>query len=451
MLRAVPGCRKIPYMFDGPAAINVALGGGGLPASGAQMWDRLWDRMARQRNKLTAVGIKNAADGKHNDGGGLMLNKAGSAGRWIYRYMFAGARRDMGLGAWPAVSLADARKARDKWMSVIAEGRDPIAERTRLIEAERAELDKTDPTLADVTQQVFEAKKAALRGEGERGRWLSPLSTHVLPKIGGRRISSLHQADIRDCLTPIWKAKPATAEKAIQRLGIIFRQAKLSGLDVDPFTIEAARHMLGEVNRKPTPTPATPWQDIPALFERLGAKPTSSHLCLQWMILTAVRSDGCRGARLSEIQEGVWTVPADRVKGREGKVDDFRVPLSPAAAEIAEQCRVFQSDGVMFPGHRGKPLSSTAIEKAMNELGEVGRPHGLRTSFRTWVQDTEAATFDVAETALGHIIGGKVERAYARSDLLEPRRALMEKWARFVTGGSAQVISLPRQGRASLP
>lgn len=390
------------------------------------------------------MAIKAAATGKLHDGGGLILDKIDGTGKWIYRYSLSGRRREMGLGAWPVVSLADARRARDRWEAVLASGTDPISERNRLLEAERAALEKDDPTLADMCRRVLDAKKDGLRGGGERGRWLSPLETHVFPKLGKRRIASIHQTDIRDVLKPIWSKKSATAEKAIQRLGIVFRHARLDGVEVDPFTVEAARHLLGPLVRNIKPTEATPWQDIPALFARLGDNPTTSHLCLQWMILTAVRSDGCRGARLDEIAGDVWTVPADRVKGREGQVSAFRVPLSKAALQIVEVCQpvALAFDGVLFPGHRGNPISSRATEVALDTLGEAGRPHGFRTSFRTWAQDTQAAGYDVAETALGHIVGGKVERAYARSDLLDQRRALMDRWAQFVTGRDAKVVKL---------
>lgn len=417
------------------------------PASGFN-WGANWGAgVARSKSKLSAVQIKAAGTGKLQDGAGLILDKEGSGGKWIWRYSIAGRRREMGLGAWPAVSLAAARQARDRWAAVLSHGRDPIAERSRLIEAERAEMDRHDPTLAEATATAFEARKAQLRGDGERGRWLSPLQIHVIPKLGKRRLSTLHQTDVRDVLAPIWKKKPATADKAHNRLRIVLQHAKLSGVDVDPTIVDAARQMLGELRQAPVPIEAVPWREIPALFARLQANPTASHMCLQWMILTAVRSDGCRGARMVEIDADVWTVPADRVKGQEGKVADFRVPLSPPALALADQCSAVASvsGGLLFPGRRSKPLSSTALQKAMNELAVTGRPHGFRTSFRTWVQDTDAASFDVAETALGHIIGGTVERSYARSDLLDRRRALMNRWGEFVTGQAAKVVPLRGQ------
>ena len=164
------------------------------------------------------------------------------------------------------------------------------------------------------------------------------------------------------------------------------------------------------------------------------------------MILTATRTDSVRGMHFDEIDGDIWTVPAERMKGAQGKVRDFRVPLPPAALAIVDDLRPFRS-GLLFPGSTGRPLTSKALEKALNTLGEAGRPHGFRTSFRTWVQDTRAADWDVAETALAHVIGNRIERSYARSDLLDQRRALMARWAAFVTGAEADnVVQLVGRG-----
>jgi len=390
---------------------------------------------------LTVIALKNAGDGKHSDGNGLFIIKKGDAGKWVYRYSFAGRRREMGLGTWPTVGLGDARRARDKWAAVKSGGKDPISERERQIAEERAALDATDPTFAEAVDIVFEAKKAGLRGGGERGRWRSPLDSHVIPKLGKRRLSSITPQDVKAVISPIWRTKHPTAQKAVQRSRIVFREMKLMGFDCDPFTIDAAVRMLGEHRHVVQHIPATPWQDIPALWQRLDPSLASAR-CLRWLVLTLVRVDAGRGARVSEMQDDVWTVPADRIKGHEGYVSDFRVPLSAPAVEIVEQAHMLGRE-IIFPGHRGQPISDAALEKHLTEIGEPGRPHGFRSSFRTWVQDTDACAWEVAETALGHKIGGTVERSYARSDLLERRRLVMDAWAGFVTGAeSADVVRI---------
>ncbi|MEX1236453.1 MAG: integrase arm-type DNA-binding domain-containing protein [Roseovarius sp.] len=397
------------------------------------------------QNKLTALKIKAAIPGdKLQDGGGLILNRTESGGKWIFRYSFSGRRREMGLGSMPDVTLADVRRARARWAAVLQNGLDPISERQRIKAEEVASLNRDDPTLAEMIDTVFEARKGQLRGDGTRGRWLSPLRVHVIPKIGARRMSTIHQRDIHDVLAPIWRTKHETADKALYRLRIVFKQARYMGHDVDPFICDAARHMLGHHDHEETPIAATPWQDVPALFERIaGAHP--SHLALRWSILTATRGMSARGAQFDEIDGAVWTVPADRIKGKRGKVRDFRVPLSRAALDVLEQCRAQARNDFLFPSPRIGYVSVQALTKVLDRLGEAGRPHGFRTSFRSWIQDTNAAPFDVAETALAHIVGSKIERSYARSDLLDQRRALMERWGRFVTGEAAgDVVQLHR-------
>lgn len=406
--------------------------------SGVTVADQVADY---EMGRLTAVAIRKAGAGRLGDGDGLELHKSDvNAGKWVWRYSLAGKRRQMGLGSWPQVGLADARSERDRWARELVQGRDPITERRAAVEATLAEIERDDPTLETLAHDVLEARKAILRNAGKAARWLSPLERHVFPKIGRKPISTIRQHDIKAALAPIWRTKYPTATKAIQRLRIIFRQGKLMGFDCDPFTIDAAQHMLGAVIHTPEPIAATPWQEAPDLFARLEGRGTSA-ACLRFMLLTLVRASGCRGARYDEIEGDVWTVPADRMKGQVGSVRDFRVPLSDAALEIIETRKALGGD-YLFAGPRGRPVSDTALSKFMTEMGEVGRPHGFRTSFRTWVQDTDACPWEVSETILAHTIGGRIERSYARSDMLERRRPVMQAWADFVIGREAKVIAI---------
>lgn len=392
------------------------------------------------KNKLTATAIKNSKESRLYDGGGLMMIKKGVTGTWYFRYSHLGKRRDMGLGTWPDISLATAREARDKWATVLADGIDPISKREEDRQAEIAERDKKDPTFAEMVDVVFEQIKGRLRGEGVRGRWRSPLDLHVIPKIGRKRMSQLTQIDIKDAIKPIWRTKHPTAEKAIQRTRIVFTESRYAGIDCDPFTVDAAERLLGAHNHEVTHIVATDWRDIPELWKKLD-RSTAAGQCLRWMLLTLVRFDGCRKAHVSEIVDDVWIVPKNRIKGHEGKVRDFHVPLSKAALDIVNEAKA-EGRGLLFEGRRGKPLTSRGIELYLDRRNEPGRPHGFRTSFRTWVQDNDVCAFEVAETILNHKIGSSVERSYARSDLLERRAPVMEAWANFVMNGSGNVVSL---------
>lgn len=403
-----------------------------------------WGLMAAI-NKLTAIQIKNAKVGQGlNDGGGLRFIGTKDGGKWLFRYTVGGKRREMGLGSSPQVSLSDARRTRDKWNAFVLDGKDPIFERRRIEEETKAAADTSVPTFAEMAEIAFEARKARLKRAGEAGQWMSPLVLHVNPKIGAMPVEEITQFHIHTALEPIWRKMYPTAKKAIQRTRIVLTHARMSGYDVDPFMCDAAKMMLGFVNHKEKPTPATPWQDIPVLYQRFKEK-RSTHFILRFAILTAMRSHAVRGVRLEEIERDVWTVPAERMKGTEASSADFRVPLSIEALNVIEEARAeLGHNELLFQGARGSVVTDVAVAKVLNKLGEVGRLHGFRTSFRTWAQDTEAASYDVAETALGHVLGSKVERAYARSDLLEKRRILMQRWADFVTQSEAKSAHLDR-------
>ena len=394
--------------------------------------------------KLTVTKIRAAAAGTLlQDGSGLMLKRTATGGRWVFRYQFSGRRRDMGLGSWPGVSLADARAQRTRWRQVLQAYRDPIAERQKLLHEERIKA-ATDPTLEELVDLIFASLSEKLR-PSTRAAWREGIRRHILPKLGKRRASTLNQIDLRDVLQPIWRTKTATAQSVLSRLTIVFRNGKLMGFSVDPETCSAARLMLGHVELVNKPHPSTPWRSIPTLYARLD-KGFVSHLALRWLILTLVRSESGRGARFDEIEGNIWTVPASRMKATKSSAKAFRVPLTGPALEIVAACRDLAGHSpYLFASPRGAAagfIHTVSIRAALDVLNEPGRPHGFRSSFRSWVQDTDAASWDVAETALAHAIGGQVERTYARSDLLERRRHLMEAWARHVTGGGSNVRQL---------
>jgi len=379
--------------------------------------------------KLFNATIQKAADGKLQDGRGLLIVKKGSSGKWVYRYSHQGRRREMGLGNWPTVTLAEARKVRDQWATVLASGKDPIDVRDAEKLSQKAEAKRDDPTFSELVDMVFEARKATLRGDGIRGRWRSPLDLYVVPALGKKPGSQITQRDVVDALKPIWKTKPPTAEKAIQRTKIVLRSAKRMGFPTDPDIVESAQEILGVVHHEVQHMASVDWQDIPDLYARLPK--TIGGDCNRWIMLTLVRMEAARCARVSEIdfETATWTVPADRVKGQKGKVSAFRVPLVQPLIDMALQRKEMGFDIIFPTSHKGAPISNAAVEKTLRAMDAGGTPHGFRTSFRTWVQETESCGYEVAEMVLGHKIGGIVERTYARSDLLEQRRNVMKEWS----------------------
>lgn len=392
----------------------------------------------RATNRLSSQFVKTAPVGKHCDGAGLWLVKRDDGGaQWVQRVTVHGRRREMGLGGYPALGLANARKLSERWRNVASAGRDPVKER----EAEERAARREDITLTILTADAFESRKAELKGDGTAGRWLSPLTLHVLPKLGRVPVTDLDQRDIRDTLAPIWHTKADTARKAMNRLSIVLKHAAALGLDVDLQATEKAKALLGKTRHVPKNIPAMVWADVPGFYTSLE-EPTLTHLALRLLMLTGLRSAPLRTIRLDQIEDDVWTVPAEAMKGRKGATEAFRVPLSLEAQRIIDLARPHARNGYLFPNTRGGVISDMTLSRHMERRGLEARPHGFRTSLRTWLAETTDAPHEVAEAMLAHVTDGGVVRAYRRTDYLEQRRALSERWADHVTGGAGQVVKL---------
>ena len=396
----------------------------------------------RATNRLSSQFLKSAPVGKHCDGAGLWLVKRDDGGaQWVLRVTVHGRRREMGLGGFPALSLAGARKRAQQWRNMAGAGRDPVKER----EAEQRAARREDITLAILTADAFEARKAELKGDGTAGRWLSPLNIHVLPKLGRVPVTDLDQRDIRDTLAPLWHTKADTARKALNRLSLVLRHAAALGLDVDLQATEKAKALLGKTRHVPKNIPAMAWPEVPSFYASIE-EPTLTHLALRLLILTGVRSGPLRNIRLDQIDGNVWTVPAEAMKGRKGATEAFRVPLSDEAQRTIDLARPHARNGFLFPNTRGGVISDMTLSRHMERRRLDARPHGFRTSLRTWLAEATDAPHEVAEGMLAHVVDGSVVRAYRRTDYLEQRAKLADRWADHVTGGAGQVVKLAGAG-----
>ena len=392
----------------------------------------------RATNRLSAGFLKSAPVGKHCDGAGLWLVKRDTGGaQWVLRVTIHGRRREMGLGGFPSLGLADARKVAQRWRNVAAAGRDPVKER----EAEERAAQREDISLAILTADAFESRKAELKGDGLAGRWLSPLTLHVLPKLGKVPVTDLDQRDIRDTLAPLWHTKADTARKALNRLSIVLKHAAALGLNVDLQATEKAKALLGKSRHVAKNIPAMAWGDVPEFYASLE-EPTLTHLALRLLILTGVRSSPLRNFRIEQIDGDIWTVPAEGMKGRKGATEAFRVPLSIEAQRVIVLANPHARNGFLFPNTRGGVISDMTLSRHMERRGLEARPHGFRTSLRTWLAEATDAPHEVAEAMLAHATDGGVVRAYRRTDWIEQRRMLAERWADHVTGGAGQLVKL---------
>ncbi|WP_019224182.1 tyrosine-type recombinase/integrase, partial [Bartonella rattimassiliensis] len=346
------------------------------------------------------------------------------------RYTLHGRRREMGLGALRHVSLKKARELANQWRSVLHEGHDPIKER----EKQKRQAISNLHYLKDIAVDAFESRKAELKDDGKAGDWFSPLQLHILPKLGCLPVSEITQTEIRNILTPIWHTKAATAEKALNRLNICLKHAAALGLEVDLQATTKARALLGKQLHKTQNIPAMDWKDVPVFYQTLSKTITMTHLALRLLILTGVRTRPLRYIHKDQIDGDIWTIPAENMKGKRDTTKEFRVPLSSEALDILKQARLLSRNDFFFSATGRGPLGENCMSQYMQQIGLEARPHGFRSSLRNWLAETTDAPYEVAETILSHTVGGKVERAYRRTDYLEQRRIFMDRWASYVTG-----------------
>lgn len=379
------------------------------------------------KHKLTARYITSAPIGKHGDGGGLWLIKRPDGGhQWVFKYTLNGKRKEMGLGG-STVSLKTARTLASEYQTLAKTGTDPKLHRDNLIT--KSNLDST--TLAKLTYETFEAKKPSLKGDGKNGRWLSPLTNHLLPKLGKQPISSITQHHIRDTLKPIWHTQHPTAVKVLSRLNIVFRHAAANDINVDLQAIEKAKLLLGMTAHTVEHIPSLPWIDTPKFYQSLDEnRPT--HLALKMTILTGSRSSPIRFMNIDQITNNCWLIQGDEMKGIKGRTNDFRIPLCDEALRIIELALLHERNGFLFVGPRGKPISDTSMEQIMKRRDMVERPHGFRSTFKSWAIDNDKASLDLIEACLGHVYESKVAQAYTRTDRFEQRLNLHRKWAEFL-------------------
>ena len=376
------------------------------------------NRLPSGKNQFDALGA-----GKHCDGGG----------QWVLRYSLYAKRHEIALGGLTKVSLKDARAKAIEFRRDVSAGINPKLERQK----QKAEAQRSSPTLEAIFSDAFEARRRQLKDDGKAGRWESAVKLHILPKLGKMHVEEITQIDIKRTLSPIWHEKKVTARKAINRLGLILKHATAAGYNVDLQAVIKAKALLGAQDPSSKHIPAMHWQNVPQFYESLNAG-TINHLALRLTILTACRSGEIRSIQLNEIKNDIWTVPAIRMKG--GR--EHRVPLSTEAIAVIEDATKFARDGFLFPNKNKGVISDMTMSRYMARLGLDARPHGFRSSFRTWCAEATDTPREVAETALAHVAGGKVERAYRRTDFLEQRRMLMERWAGHCLGGSGDLVRL---------
>jgi integrase len=391
--------------------------------------------MARARERITARAIPGLLrkPGMHIDGQSLYLNisEHGSAS-WIFRYTVNGHRRNMGLGAYPEISLMEARGRAAIQRRLLHDGQDPLEQKRAVAIAAAIEAAKM-VTFEQCADQYLRSMAPGWRRS--EGQWRQTLRDYVYPTIGSLPVASIDTGLVIKTLEPIWQAMTETANRVRRRIEAILSFATASGYRQGENPARWKDHLEYRLQKpsklaKPEHFAAMPYGEIGAFIVELRARDTVAARALEFVILTAARAGEALGATWEEtdLANRVWTVPANRIKaGRE-----HRVPLSDAAVAVLQSVNGDNGTGLIFRGpYAGGKIADARLRDLLRDLGRSETVHGFRSTFSQWAADCTNYSYETREMALAHNVGSQVERSYQRSDLFDRRRRLMDEWARF--------------------
>lgn len=365
----------------------------------------------------------------------LLCCKPSDARSWVLRTMVGDKRRDFGLGGYPDVTLAQAREQAREIKAQIRQGIDPLVEKKR----RRSELIAAQAratTFEDVARKYLKKKEVEYKSPKEARRLTQNLESYILPHIGRMTPADIERAHIVRMLEPIWTAKHPTAKRVREATERILDLAGVEGLRSGDnparwkgnlelsFPRGDAVHVEQHLN-------ALPYESMPEFWRKLRATDSMASKALRFTILTGARSTEAREARWDEIDlaSALWTLPGERTKS--GRV--HRVPLTAESVALLESMP--RPSEYVFPGPKGSPISEASLRKLYKRLGGDITLHGFRTTFRTWAQEHTEYAEEVAELAISHVETSATRAAYARGELLDKRRLLMNDWERFILNG----------------
>ena len=401
---------------------------------------------------FTDAFIKNIKQsGRYTDAAttGLNLNVKGKGGGyWVFRYLFGGKRLDLSLGAYPSISLKEARKRAIASRSGLLQGSKPKA----YWRAEIASKELNQPLFKDYAKECIEAKKAEWQNSKHIDQWFNTIDTYANPIIGKKFIDEIDTQDILNILTPIWYKKTETASRLRGRIEWILASATTRKLrsGLNPATWKGHLETILPKPTRITPVkhhPALPYKEITAFLNILREKDSVAALALEFLVLNANRSGEVLNGLNSEISEdGLWVIPASRMKAKR----EHRIPLGKRSLEILAIAKSLDPDSKYLFSRDGEPLSNMAMAMILRKINPEITVHGFRSCFRDWVSEETTHSPEVAEKALAHAVVNQVEAAYRRGDLLEHRKRLMKDWEDYcLTGSWGNVIQFEAERKAA--
>jgi integrase len=383
--------------------------------------------------KLKPLDLQRLGPGLHPDGGGLYLQVApGGSRSWLYRYSLHGKEHRIGLGGLSAVPLKLARQLAAQARQLRATGINPLVQKRERRNSHLVEQAKAI-TFEEVAEKYVAAHEASWRNPKHRQQWRNTLETYVYPVIGDLPVQDVDTPLVLKVLEPIWQDKTDTASRVRGRIEAVLNYAKSRQYRSGDNPAAWRGHLDNLLPRPNKIAPhqhhaALPYAVIGELMADLRGRDSTSARCLEFLILTAARTGEVIGATWDEIDlaKKVWIVPAGRMKSNR----EHRVPLSDRAITILHAMQQRRENDFVFPGRSGG-LSNMSLMAMLRTLGRSVTAHGMRSTFRDWAAEQTNFPREVAEQALAHVIGDKVEAAYRRGDLFEKRHRLMEAWSEF--------------------
>ena len=388
---------------------------------------------------------------------GLILNVTMYGSRsWVLRYQVAGKRRDFGLGSYPSVTLADAREAARAARAKLAQGIEPIEDARRARARLVAEIHAC-MTFGEAAKRYIASHEKGWKNAKHAQQWQRSLDMYAMSVLGKVPVQEVSLPTVLKVLEPIWASKTETATRLRGRIESIIDWAIARGYrtDSNPARWKGLLDKLLPAPSKVTKTThfeALPYAQLPTFMEQLVAQEGMGAKALQFVIMTAARSGEVRGAIWEEIDLAarMWTIPAERMKASKA----HRVPLSDAAIALLQDMKALTlaagrttGKAYVFPSPNsrdpelGSPLSDMTLTAVLRRLKLEVVPHGFRSTFRDWCAEQTDYPNEVAEMALAHAVGNKVEAAYRRGDLFGKRQQLMQDWADYALGRDAVAMT----------
>lgn len=369
--------------------------------------------------------ISSLSPGFHARGDGLYFQKGKRGGSWIYRYRRNGKVSDMGLGSYPVVSEADARRAMLEAKGTKARGLDPVKQRS----AER----RAGRTFEEVARDYW--SKHVDGHVAKPTNWLAAMERHVFPHVGSRPVHQIDVDDLTRVFRPLWNRE--VGRKLRQWVKKVIISAAKHDARVDVRLMELVENDVGKQRIVYEHHPSVPWRDAAKLYSVLPD--TLVGVSMKLLMLSSVRVDAVSRADWSEfdLDKLVWTIPKERLKGW---TTGFRVPLTNPMLDVLRLARrMWGRAGYLFPSETSKNghLSNNAHRLWLHkhgwkdEDGRLASAHGFRATFGGWCEDHEDVDLRLADFCLQHKKAkpGETQAAYFRRDQLNRRRPIMEAWA----------------------